>query len=127
MNLDVSRAASWIKVNTGQLGYFRVKYDSKALKQIGRDLQSNFSPEERCGLLDDIFALAYANYTSYEDAFQFALVMKRESHVVPWKCAENHLRRLLDLLNSASPDAYGYYRVSRFHIYYFNCYLLRTY
>ena len=112
MTLNVSRrAGSWVKVNTGQLGYFRVKYDSQALKHISRDLQSSFSPEERCGLLDDVFALAYANYTSYEDALEFGLGLKGEIYSEPWECAKTHLRKLLGLLSVASPDTYIYYVV----------------
>ena len=111
MNLDVSSGASWVKVNTGQLGYFRSKYEAKSLKQISPDFQTKFSPEERCGLLDDIFSLAYANYTTYKDAFEFGLTLTQETHAVPWRCADSHLKTLLNLLNYASPETYGFYRV----------------
>ena len=82
------------------------------VKNMARDFHTHFTPSERCMLVDDIFALAYSNYTSYSEALEFGLVMKRESHSAPWDCAGHHFMKILNLLEISNSDAIDLYRVS---------------
>ena len=105
--------AAWSNVNSGATGFFRVKYDAGMLKNMARDFHTHFSPSERCMLMDDIFALAYSNYTQYSEALEFGLVMKDENHSSPWDCAGNHFFKILHLLESSHSKAYFLYLVGQ--------------
>ncbi|CAG7832765.1 unnamed protein product, partial [Allacma fusca] len=40
VDINIAKNAHWVKINTGQLGYFRVKYDSEDLRKISTEFGS---------------------------------------------------------------------------------------
>jgi len=94
-------------LNAGQFGYFRVKHSDEAYNEIHRSYLVSFTPEERCGLIDDSFALAYGGYVSYDVALQFGTSISQDSHYVPWDCVIPHLKKLCRILRNSAPGAYA--------------------
>lgn len=50
-----------IKVNVGQTGFYRVKYDDKLAAQLRKKMKENcLSEADKFGILDDTYALCEA-------------------------------------------------------------------
>ncbi|CAL1534490.1 unnamed protein product [Lymnaea stagnalis] len=61
----------WIRVNPGQVTFCHVQYEPDSLQRLVADLEKDLlSPENRIGLLIDLFALCRANYTSVVDVLK---------------------------------------------------------
>jgi len=104
--------AEWLKLNKGQFGYYRVNYGEEIYKDLKKDLISQWTPSERCGILDDAFALAYASYLEYNVTLDFIQVLRNEDHFIPWDCSKQNIEWIGNLLREVSPDSYSRYRVS---------------
>ncbi len=68
INLETSRY-SWLKLNPGQSGYYRVAYSPELLGLLGTAVAvGDMSVIDRIGLLNDTFALARAGLINTKDA-----------------------------------------------------------
>ena len=69
-----------IKLNRGQTGYYRVKYDAslrrKLIDQLLRD-HTVLDELDRTGLIDDAFNLAIADEIPYSDALDMARLLNK--------------------------------------------------
>jgi glutamyl aminopeptidase len=110
--LPITGDVKWLKLNKGQFGYYRVNYGPKMYEVLKRDLLSMWTATERCGALDDVFALAFASYLDYNVTLDFIQVLKNEEHFFPWDCSNKNINWIGKLLNTISPDGYAMYRVS---------------
>jgi glutamyl aminopeptidase len=110
--LPITGDVKWLKLNKGQFGYYRVNYGPKMYEVLKKDLLSKWTATERCGALDDAFALAFASYLDYNVTLDFIQVLKNEEHFIPWDCSNKNINWIGKLLKTISPDAYAKYRVS---------------
>ncbi|KAK9505908.1 hypothetical protein O3M35_009875 [Rhynocoris fuscipes] len=96
--------ASWIKLNSKQVGFYRVKYTDSQWLQFAKiltdDPQVLSSAEDRSNLLDDAFDLAYAGYVDYHIPLQLLNYLKsnKETHFLPWSTCSSHALRLRKIL-----------------------------
>ncbi len=64
--------ADWFKVNDGQKGFYRVKYDSDALDALGKQVEEKtISNVDRWSIHHDLFALCVSNQVSFGDYLDF--------------------------------------------------------
>jgi len=112
VRIEMGQNVKWIKLNQGQFGYFRVNYPDYMWKNLRSVALTEFSAKERCGLIDDAFSLAYANYMDYNVAMEYSQVMRNETEYVPWDCSDGHFLKIGHLLSTSLPEAYSIYRAS---------------
>jgi glutamyl aminopeptidase len=82
------------KLNAGQTGFYRVKYDKANLQALVKLLQEHheeLDSVDRAGLLDDAFNLARAGKLPYEVALDMTGYLDREEHLVPWEIASANI------------------------------------
>ncbi|CAN1120838.1 Aminopeptidase M1 [Linum perenne] len=89
---------TWIKVNVGQTGFYRVKYDEELTARL-RDVIENKQIDEmdRYGVLDDAFALCMAQHQPLTSLLNLMSAFKEERERLGWdaKQGESHLDSLL--------------------------------
>ncbi len=62
----------WFKVNDGQKGFYRVKYDKDALDSLARQVEEKaISNVDRWSIHHDLFALCISNQISFRDYLDF--------------------------------------------------------
>ncbi|KNC54423.1 puromycin sensitive aminopeptidase [Thecamonas trahens ATCC 50062] len=79
-------ADAWVKLNQGQVGFYRVAYDAESIALLSSsDALAALSPVDRVGLVNDAFALAAAGYGSTPLALDLiAAVGSAESEYIVW-------------------------------------------
>eukprot|EP00698_Gefionella_okellyi_P014605 TRINITY_DN4053_c0_g1_i1.p1 TRINITY_DN4053_c0_g1~~TRINITY_DN4053_c0_g1_i1.p1 ORF type:complete len:874 (+),score=242.11 TRINITY_DN4053_c0_g1_i1:78-2624(+) len=61
----------WVKLNTGQAGFYRVAYEPALFEQLCKAVeQKAISTIDRFGVVSDVFALAQAGYSSTAEALK---------------------------------------------------------
>jgi aminopeptidase N len=85
MALDIGEDVIAYKVNHEQTGFYRVKYlDKDNLSQLGRRVTSKaFSPEDRWGLQNDLYALVRSGDTSMNEYLGFLSNFEKEDAFLP--------------------------------------------
>ncbi|KAE7999069.1 hypothetical protein FH972_003551 [Carpinus fangiana] len=80
----------WVKVNTDQSGFYRVKYEDKLAAQLRKAVESNYlSPIDKFGVLDDMYALCEACKESLSSLLSLMDVYRKElDYVVVSKLIE---------------------------------------
>ncbi|MGC1425876.1 MAG: M1 family metallopeptidase [Nitrosotalea sp.] len=64
--------AEWFKVNDGQKGFYRVKYDENTLEALGRRIEEkSISNVDRWSIHHDLFALCISNQISFKNHLSF--------------------------------------------------------
>jgi len=64
--------ADWFKVNDGQKGFYRVKYDETALESLGKRVEEKaISNVDRWSIHHDLFALCVSNQISFKNYLDF--------------------------------------------------------
>lgn len=75
----------WIKVNSGQTGVFRVKYDTHLYEKLGIATKSKtISASDRLGVQNDAFALAQSGHSRTSQALSIALAYVDETNFAVW-------------------------------------------
>ena len=70
--ITIPHQADWFKVNEGQKGFYRVKYDPSALDALGRKVEEKeISNVDRWSIHHDLFALCMSNQVSFRDYLDF--------------------------------------------------------
>ncbi|HXU94811.1 MAG TPA: M1 family aminopeptidase, partial [Candidatus Nitrosotalea sp.] len=70
--ISISYNEDWFKVNDGQKGFFRVKYDQTALDSLGRLIEEkSISNVDRWSIHHDLYALCMSNQISFRDYLEF--------------------------------------------------------
>uniref|UniRef100_UPI00358F8C8C aminopeptidase N n=1 Tax=Myxine glutinosa TaxID=7769 RepID=UPI00358F8C8C len=93
-NMTIPQSDSWILLNAGAVGFYRVQYDDDLFSNLLTQLQLNHSViplENRAQLIDDTFNLATAGLMKIEDALDTTIYLVDESEYVPWQTAINNL------------------------------------
>ncbi|XP_047485886.1 glutamyl aminopeptidase-like [Penaeus chinensis] len=111
VTFNIPSGTSWVKLNVGQFGYYRVNYEASMWQDL-IDLLLNdhevLSPTDRSSLLNDAFSLADAGKLPYPTVLSLVAYMKRETHYIPWKTVTVQLSTLGRLLRQTK--AYPYFR-----------------
>nr|XP_045603518.1 glutamyl aminopeptidase-like [Procambarus clarkii] len=111
LTLRKPAGASWVKVNLGHYGYYRVNYQPSMWQHLISLLLNNsqvLNVTDRAGLLDDAFNLAGAGYLPYDTALSLVAYMRSESHYIAWSTVTSHLDRMARLLRTTK--VYPYFR-----------------
>lgn len=80
-------ATNWFIFNIGQMGYYRVNYNSENWQFIIDQLLADHSivdRKNRAQLVDDAFTLARSGRLDYDTALGINAYMKNELEYVPW-------------------------------------------
>ncbi|EDX13089.1 GD18897 [Drosophila simulans] len=89
--------ASWIKINTNQVGYYRVNYGSEQWAELISALKNSretFSTADRAHLLNDANTLAAAGQLNYSVALDLISYLESEQDYVPWSVGTSALATL---------------------------------
>ena len=73
--LEIPAGTELVKLNRGQTGYYRVKYDEGLRRKLIDQLLADHTvldELDRTGLIDDAFNLAIAEEIPYSDALDMA-------------------------------------------------------
>ena len=83
--IDLGADAAVYKVNSGQTGFYRVKYKTPgAMDDIGKKVSSRqLSPEDRWGLQNDLFALVRCGEATVDDYLHFLSHYRNEDAYLP--------------------------------------------
>ncbi|KAL5286445.1 ERAP1 family protein [Megaselia abdita] len=96
ITFQVPDGVKWIKINSGQNGYYRVLYDDSNWNNIIDDLRrkhKSFSTKDRIGLLSDAFTLCHANLLNCEITMNMVLYLPKETNWAPVTIALKHLEK----------------------------------
>ncbi|XP_014218459.1 puromycin-sensitive aminopeptidase-like [Copidosoma floridanum] len=91
---------SWIKVNTGTVGFYRTMYSTDLFEKLISAVQEKSLPTfDRLGLLDDLFATAQSGHTSTVEYLRLLNEFKNESDYIIWSSIINSLRKINGILS----------------------------
>merc|ERR1719244_2251525 len=92
--IQIPSSVSWIKLNVGQFGYYRVNYplaDWASLASLLVLSPSALGPMDRASLLNDAFSLAESGQLSYSVPLDMTRYLEQETHLVPWDTVYDQL------------------------------------
>ena len=100
---------SWIKLNPGFVGFYRVLYSQEDLERLFTAVKSMvLSPLDRLNILNDMFSLISAGKASTVDGMRLLQAYKDEESYVVWNGINNAVNTLSTLL--AAEDYYCNYQ-----------------
>ncbi|HWY35472.1 MAG TPA: M1 family metallopeptidase [Nitrosopumilaceae archaeon] len=72
ITIPIDSKFGWFKINSGQKGFYRVKYDDETLERLGELVQEKIlSNVDRWSLQHDLFALCISNQVSLKRYLEF--------------------------------------------------------
>jgi len=87
--------AKWLKVNSGQTGFYRVLYSEDLMRNLGEAISSlKLAPEDRLGVQNDAFAMAQAGLLSTVQALELTKNYKNEVEESVWADLNSNLGEL---------------------------------
>ncbi|XP_023649534.2 glutamyl aminopeptidase-like isoform X1 [Paramormyrops kingsleyae] len=98
---DYTNADGLIKLNKGHMGFYRTNYNSNIWDSVNQYLTTNhsvFTAVDRCGYIDDIFALARADVVDYGAAFNLTKYLSSEKDYIVWARVASSISYLQDML-----------------------------
>ena len=113
VDVTVPSDFSWVKLNAGQIGFFRVNYIADHWTAVASALAANvdsMSASDRWGVIDDSFSVAAAGLLSYSTALDLVQYVKKDTHPVPWNSASDKLTSISNLVYGTA--LYPGFRVS---------------
>ncbi len=97
--------SSWIKINAGQSGFYRVAYPAEMLKGLTAALRSGVLPDpviDTLGILSDSLALARAGYLETSKALDLLAAAKNQREYNIWTLIAGGLQAIGGLLEDPS-------------------------
>ncbi|VDK65081.1 unnamed protein product [Onchocerca ochengi] len=97
-SLDVSEE-DLLVLNSGSKGFYRINYNLELWLKITDQLlkdHKKIDMRSRARILDDAFALAEANYISYEIPLNLTQYLSSEEEFLPWKMVLNGINIILE-------------------------------
>ena len=85
LDLDLVEPVEWLLVNTEGTGFYRVRYAPGLLAALVAHAQSDLSPIERYGLVDDVWAGVLAGDKSAHDFLVLAEAFGAETDLSVWQ------------------------------------------
>ncbi len=99
MSFEADPAASWVKVNAGQTGFFRVRYPDEEWERLREAVISQaLPPTDRLGLQNDAYALMRAGSLSATVFLSVAQAFVGETDATVWGDVAANLRGFEGLL-----------------------------
>ncbi|XP_026480740.1 puromycin-sensitive aminopeptidase [Ctenocephalides felis] len=101
----------WVKINSGTVGYYRVKYTPEMLRQLEPAIRSGaLPPLDRLGLLDDLFAMVKAGHCSTVQVLQLLEAFTEETNYTVWSSVTHVVLALSGLMSHTDlRDAFDAY------------------
>ncbi|VBB27155.1 unnamed protein product, partial [Acanthocheilonema viteae] len=99
--LDVNEE-DFLVLNSGSKGFYRVNYNLELWLKITDQLlkdPTKIDVRTRARIIDDAFALAEANYISYEIPLNLTQYLPMEEEFLPWRMALNGIGTILENFN----------------------------
>lgn len=85
LTLNGVKPDQWIKLNPGQVGFYRVQYSSAMLELLLPAIRDNsLPPRDRLGLQSDLFALCRAGLVSGPDVLKVVEAFSKETNFTVW-------------------------------------------
>jgi tricorn protease interacting factor F2/3 len=82
-SLTIPYTGDWFKVNDGQKGFYRVKYDESSLESLGKRVEEKaISNVDRWSIHHDLFALCVSNKISFKSYLDFVRHYENEDDYV---------------------------------------------
>ncbi|KAG6581845.1 Aminopeptidase M1, partial [Cucurbita argyrosperma subsp. sororia] len=95
----------WIKVNTSQSGFYRVKYDDKLESQLRKAIENNLlSDTDKFGILDDAYALCQAGHQSLSSVLSLIDVYRKELDYIVTSRLIYVCNGIVNIATEAIPD-----------------------
>lgn len=99
---NVPNKLTWIKINSGTIGFYRTLYSSDMLKLFEPAIKNRtLPPLDRLGLIDDLFAITQAghNDTSTADVLKMIQAFQFENNYTVWCTILNSLTKIQLLIS----------------------------
>ncbi|MDO8482318.1 MAG: M1 family metallopeptidase [bacterium] len=97
--LATLRSKDWLKINSGESGFFRTAYSPELLEKLREPLRAGkLSELDRLGLVRDAFALAEGGVTETAEALKLATDYRGEDSYTVWAEMSLHLRKVFNLI-----------------------------
>lgn len=91
----------WIKINMDETGVYRTKYSNELLQKLRDPIEKGvITPEDRLGIVRDLFALLEAGEINTETVLDFLSSYKHEKTYIVWSEILAGLSRLRNLYSS---------------------------
>ncbi|KAL4217239.1 hypothetical protein ACF0H5_023690 [Mactra antiquata] len=111
VTLDNVKPESWVKLNAGSVGVYRVQYTTEMLDTLIPAIrEQTLSPRDRLNVENDLFALARAGQASTVDVLKVALGYVTEDNFTVWQDLSANLSTVAIMLQyTDASDAYKQY------------------
>lgn len=93
IHLQACNPDDWIKINPGQIGFYRVNYSPEMLQRLIPAIQT-LESVDRLGLESDLFALSSAGYTTTNNFLDLMKGYKDETDYTVWSNIDQNLSGL---------------------------------
>ncbi|MDO8620758.1 MAG: M1 family metallopeptidase [Candidatus Levybacteria bacterium] len=98
-SLFIPKSKGWVKFNRGETSFIRVQYPSSLLKLLGKPISEKvLSPEDRYGLIRDVFMLAQSGHSSTVDALRLTQTFEKEDDYIVWVEIASNLHSIDNLI-----------------------------
>lgn len=106
VTLADAAAHSWVKLNIGAVGFYRVKYPDEMMDQFKPAVINQTMPTlDRNALLDDLFALVQSGDVSTVQFLRVAQWYRGETDFIIWSTLLGCMRRLHSLLQTCDEQS----------------------
>ncbi|XP_042507016.1 aminopeptidase M1-like isoform X3 [Macadamia integrifolia] len=96
----------WVKLNVGQTGFYRVKYDDVLAARLRRAIEANLlSSTDRFGILDDSYALFEVSELSLSSLLSLMDVYRKESDYIVLSRLIDISYNIVKISSEAIPDS----------------------
>ncbi|KAG0607531.1 hypothetical protein M758_8G035700 [Ceratodon purpureus] len=102
--LDLTK--DWVKLNVGQTGFYRVKYDEELASRLRSAISAgSLEATDRFGVLDDTYALCIARKQPLSILLSLMEVFRSETDYTVLMCLTDVSYRILKVMGDALPAA----------------------
>ncbi|CAH1790124.1 unnamed protein product, partial [Owenia fusiformis] len=109
LTLENVKEGEWVKLNAGNVGFYRVQYSSEMLDALLPAIkEQSIPPRDRLGLQSDLFALARAGVASTVDVLKVVEAFQNETNYTVWSDLSSNLASLKVILQYT--DYYDEYK-----------------
>jgi len=103
ISIPIDSESGWFKINSGQKGFYRVKYDDESLERLGELVQEKIlSNVDRWSLQHDLFALCISNQISLKRYLEFVKYYIEEDDYVVLADIVSNLNFIYGILSKES-------------------------
>ncbi|CAG7734170.1 unnamed protein product [Allacma fusca] len=98
---------SWVVLNSGRSGYFRVGYAKNVMEKITSAIKlKEMRPMDRLIILQDMFAMAISGYSSVVDLLQLLQAYIQEDDYHVWRAIDDIIQELDCYISYSTKESY---------------------